>query len=535
LESFEDGKVILFAGKLMLKWATRILIPAGIGYSLYDDNSLWMRHVRTITTVGRIVWDYKRLASEGNSLNHITEGNSDPSTIVQHRKSLCHRRSATRLLELFQKNGGVYVKIGQHLASMVYLLPKEYTDTLLVLQDRCPPTPFDQITKFLEQEQERMHHTLGKDMYLVDLDPQPLGVASLAQVHKAVLKIGTSSVPVAVKIQHPQLHHQANADIQICSFLVKTIKKVFPGFEFDWVAEEMAINLPLELDFAHEHQNAERTRLLFQRNHVLRIPQVFWSSPRLLVMEFVHGGRITDRQYLEEHDINTKDVLQNLNDIFNQMIFKFQYVHCDPHPGNLLIQPRKRTWFGWLINQPNYYIYLLDHGLYRSIDRSIIRNYARLWGSIIRGDSDGIEYHASTLLNPQLEARHESGINRYRLFASLISGRSWSALSSKTSAGLGGIAAPRNLSEMNTVQRKAGTSAFLESIATVLSHCPRDILLLIKTNDLLRSIGQVHTNQRYMIQVCKQQGWYCLNASDLDWISWMKTLIYLLTLQIFVH
>lgn len=47
-----------------------------------------------------------------------------------------HKRAAARLLHVCQLHGGIYVKFGQYLASMNHVLPKEYTDTLRVLQVR---------------------------------------------------------------------------------------------------------------------------------------------------------------------------------------------------------------------------------------------------------------------------------------------------------------------------------------------------------------------------------------------------------------
>lgn len=77
----------------------------------------------------------------------------------------CHQRSAERLLRLFQKNGGVYIKAGQHIASMYLLLPSEYTTTMRVLQDAAPTREYSEIVHMFEED-------LGgkpEDMYATDL------------------------------------------------------------------------------------------------------------------------------------------------------------------------------------------------------------------------------------------------------------------------------------------------------------------------------------------------------------------------------
>lgn len=56
----------------------------------------------------------------------------------------CHNRAAERLLEGCLANGGLYVKLGQGLVSMNHILPREYLETLVVLQDRAlPKKPHD--------------------------------------------------------------------------------------------------------------------------------------------------------------------------------------------------------------------------------------------------------------------------------------------------------------------------------------------------------------------------------------------------------
>ena len=68
-----------------------------------------------------------------------------------------------------------------------------------------------------------------------NFDEKPLGVASLAQVHKATLK-STGEV-VAVKVQHRYVKKHSFVDIYTMDFLVRVVKTVFPQFEFMWLAD----------------------------------------------------------------------------------------------------------------------------------------------------------------------------------------------------------------------------------------------------------------------------------------------------------
>jgi aarF domain-containing kinase len=69
-------------------------------------------------------------------------------------------------------------------------------------------------------------------------------VASLAQVHRATLKDGTS---VAVKFQHPEIREFSLLDMELTALLVTSIKWIFPQFQLEWLIDEMQANLPLEL------------------------------------------------------------------------------------------------------------------------------------------------------------------------------------------------------------------------------------------------------------------------------------------------
>jgi aarF domain-containing kinase len=65
---------------------------------------------------------------------------------------------------------------------------------------------------------------------------------------------------VAVKVQHAGLRESCAADVMTIEFLVKAARAVFPDFNYQWLVDETKQNLPLELDFTHEAQNAARCR-----------------------------------------------------------------------------------------------------------------------------------------------------------------------------------------------------------------------------------------------------------------------------------
>ena len=105
-----------------------------------------------------------------------------------------------------EKNGSIFIKLGQHLSSLNYLLPSEWCDTFIPLQDQCPVSAFSSVD-------EMVRHDTGKglDDYFESFERRPIGAASLAQVHIATLK--ESGQKVAVKVQHPELDSWAKLDL----------------------------------------------------------------------------------------------------------------------------------------------------------------------------------------------------------------------------------------------------------------------------------------------------------------------------------
>ena len=171
----------------------------------------------------------------------------------------CHKRCAERTLRVLEKNGSVFIKLGQHLSSMGYLLPLEWTTTFIPLQDKCPVSSLESIQELLitdtGQRMDELFDSFGE---------KPIGAASLAQVHIATLK--GSGRKVAVKVQHPILAEWVPLDLALTRFTFRMLKRFFPEYNLEWLSREMEISLPQELDFRNEARNAIRTSEYFKEH-----------------------------------------------------------------------------------------------------------------------------------------------------------------------------------------------------------------------------------------------------------------------------
>lgn len=100
----------------------------------------------------------------------------------------------------------------------------------------------------------------------------------------------------------------------------------------------------------------------------------------VLVMEFMEGSCVTDCDAIIKMGLDPADVAKIVAEVFCKQIFIDGHIHCDPHPGNLLVR--------CVNSKPE--LVLLDHGLYKTISDELRVSYSLLWRSIILGDEKGI-------------------------------------------------------------------------------------------------------------------------------------------------
>lgn len=430
-----------------------------------DARYIWIAAQRTgrvVSTLALNINDYRRTLNQYDAL---------PEPEYQALLKDCHQRCADRTLIVLQKNGSIFVKLGQHLSSMNYLLPAEWCDTFIPLQDQCPVSSMESVEAMVLKD---TGNTLSH--YFFEFETNPIGAASLAQVHRATLR--ETGERVAVKVQHPALDEWATLDLALTRFTFRTLKRFFPEYDLTWLSDEMDESLPKELDFALEGSNAELARKYFTQVAYLPviIPRVHWAQRRILVMDYVTGRRPDDLAYLDANNIDRDEVSAALARIFNEMIFgKDAPLHCDPHGGNIAVRlnTSKRA-------PNNFDIILYDHGLYRIPDNALRRSYAKLWLAVLDADEPRMRQYAKEV----------AGINdeQFPLFASAITGRDYRVVTKS-------VATSRTDEEKEAISDALG-DGMLEQLVQLLGQVPRVILLILKTNDLTRSLDEnLHTRQ----------------------------------------
>ncbi|KAF8482583.1 ABC1-domain-containing protein [Russula ochroleuca] len=480
---------------------------AGVGFIAYENYPPFRHTLLAVVRCSRVATaavlgaiDYKRTFAGTYA--------SDDERLEAY--SQCHLRSAKRVLRALLANGGVFIKLGQHMASLV-VLPLEWTSTMRPLQDKCDPTPYEDVNALFVSD---MGQPLSE---IFDyFNPEPIGVASLAQVHIAHHR--ESGKTVAVKLQHPDLLEFSEIDMAMVDLTLGWLKRWFPEFEFTWLGEEMRENLPKELDFTNEARNARKAVKNFEDiNTSLYIPEVISADKRVLIMEFIEGARVDDLEYLAAHKIDRNKVSLELSRIFSQMVYIDGWFHADPHPGNLLIRPRPA-----LSRSPyNFEIVLLDHGLYFDLDRTLRINYSKLWLALIAPASP--ENNVDRRKYAQLVGNVDS--DRYPIFEAALTGRASmgdipddprpekesESTFKRASSMLDQL--PQTEQEVEALRNAVMTKeGLLISVFDILRNVPRRVLMVFKLNDLTRSLDHAlsttHSKVRVFVVVAK----YCATA-----------------------
>lgn len=357
----------------------------GLGYASFDR---WPEHqykynvlafCRNKTqTLNAFKVAYLSFRDYQKNVSHITDKENHRSELSEF-----YRRTAERIYELCKKSKGVYIKFGQYLSTLDRVIPKEVTDVLKKLQDQVPPHSLETMKIVLNNTVPNWNDQI------VHIEEASIGSASLAQVHKAKLKTGED---IAIKIQYPELNKQFPLDMKSLTNLARMLTLLFKLYDISAINVEQILNkfkssITKELDFINEIENSTQAQALFRDNSSVIIPTVYrhLSSKNVISMDYLPGIRIDDMDRITNQlHLDPKECGNILIDLYTKMIFDTGRIHCDPHPGNLLVRNHPT-------NPSKPQIVLLDHGFYRILNDDVRTKFVELWMALINGQSKEVK------------------------------------------------------------------------------------------------------------------------------------------------
>ena len=301
----------------------------------------------------------------------LSYGSSDESASGSRYMS-----TPRRFRMAFEELGPTFVKLGQILSTRVDIFDAEWIEEFEKLQSNVAPIPVASIDELIESY-------LGRPMGEVfrSFDSVPVGSASIAQVHKAVLSDGET---VAVKIKRPDIEPVIQADLRILTHLAGLIESEIPEvrrYQPAQMVQYFARSLAKETDLSVELRYMQRFGQTFDSDPFVRIPRVYpdISNRQILVQEHIGDTLLKDIR-IETLDAPMRTQLAaRITDTLFTMILQQGFFHADPHPGNIFIGSDGR-------------ITLIDFGLVGHLSSTRRREIVDLINALTRKDQFTMQY-----------------------------------------------------------------------------------------------------------------------------------------------
>ncbi len=261
------------------------------------------------------------------------------AVLVRHE--LVKGISPEKIRKILEDLGPTFVKLGQIMSMRQEILPAEYCKELEKLRAEVRPMAFSEVKSVIEEE----YGTSIDDVYQT-VDQTSLGSASIAQVHFAVLKNGEK---VVIKVQRPGIRDIMSRDISLLRKALKILKiavNTGNAIDFGMILDEMWTVTTQEMDFLIEARHAEE---FFEYNRdivYVTCPKIQhkYTTSKVLVMEYIDGIPIDDKQNLTSLGYDLNEIGLKLADNYIKQIIDDAFFHADPHPGNIRIREGEIVW-----------------------------------------------------------------------------------------------------------------------------------------------------------------------------------------------
>lgn len=257
---------------------------------------------------------------------------SSKETREQRHRAMLSSQARFLVDELGRLKGSV-VKIGQVMALYgEHFLPEEVTEALHTLEDQTTSLEWPAIERVLKAE-------LGESrLSELDIDPEPIGAASLGQVHRAVRR--SDGLELVLKVQYPGVADAVDSDLNAVAHLLKVARLVSFGPEFnDWL-EEVREMMHREVDYRLEARTTEKFRQMLSHDPRFVVPRVLaeFSTDHIIASTYEHGHSVSSVA-VRELPLERRSALgQAALELFFRELFEWGEIQTDPNFGNYRIR-----------------------------------------------------------------------------------------------------------------------------------------------------------------------------------------------------
>ncbi|MGJ3261718.1 MAG: 2-polyprenylphenol 6-hydroxylase [Salinarimonas sp.] len=250
--------------------------------------------------------------------------------------------SESRLSAALVRLGPSYVKFGQFLATRPDIVGFKAARDLESLQDRLPPFPREEAVRVVEE-------ALGRPIEAIFSHfGEPVAAASIAQVHRAVMKTpeGGEQV-VAVKVVRPGVRQRFAQDLQDMRFAAR----VFEGYDpearrlkmvevVETLARSVVIEMDLRLEAAALSELADNTK----DDYEFKVPKPEWdlTDREVLTLEWIDGIKLNRPEDIDAAGHDRVALARIVIQSFLRQAIRDGFFHADMHPGNLFVDARGR-------------------------------------------------------------------------------------------------------------------------------------------------------------------------------------------------
>jgi ubiquinone biosynthesis protein len=322
-------------------------------FSRINRNIRSIRRYRTILGI-LIKYGFGHIVEQLN-INYYLELGRRLVTLGATPKEIERLTQPERLRLAMEELGPTFIKLGQILSTRPDIVSHEYAEEFSRLQDRVPSIP-------LEQLQEQIQKDLGYPLteMFAEFSPIPIAAASIAQVHRGLLKSGEE---VVIKVRRPGIKEVVETDLDILMGLAYLIERHLPtGDLLDpiKIVKEFRRTISREMDFAREGYTIDRFAANFADDPTMHVPHVFWdyTGESVLTMEFIDGIKVSDSSRLASAGADPKIIARYGADAFLKQVLVHGFFHGDPHPGNIFVLE-------------NNIICMLDFGMVGRLDETL--------------------------------------------------------------------------------------------------------------------------------------------------------------------